>query len=55
MDEGEMEHISKKLEQVIKNLQELRNLRDEIGSKVIAQDAYRRYLESKLGVTQKDE
>lgn len=43
-----MEHINKKLEQVIKNLQELRNLRDEIGSKYIGLDAYRRYLEKQL-------
>ena len=48
MNEDEMEHISKKLEQVIKNLQELRNLRDEAGSKVIALDAYRRHLERQL-------
>ncbi len=50
----EMEHISKKLEQVIKNLQELRNLRDAAGSKVIALDAYRRHLERQLDKLKND-
>lgn len=50
----EMEHISKKLEQVIKNLQELRNLRDELGSKYIGLDAYRRYLEKQLDELKND-
>lgn len=44
----EMKHIRDELEKVVENLQKLRNLRDELGSKVIAADAYRRYLESKL-------
>lgn len=50
----EMEHINKKLEQVIKNLQELRNLRDSAGSKVIALDAYRRHLERQLDKLKND-
>ena len=44
----EMKHIRDELEKVVENLQKLRNLRDEAGSKVIALDAYKRFLESKL-------
>lgn len=49
-----MEHIRKRLEKITEELQKMRNLRDELGSKVIVLDSYKRFLESTLNGNKED-
>ena len=46
--ESTVEDLSSRLTKTTENLKKLRNLRDEIGSKIIAEEAWRRYLEDQI-------
>ena len=46
--ENTVEDLSSRLAKTTENLKKLRNLRDEIGSKIIAEEAWRRYLEDQI-------
>ena len=48
MIEDNIENLSKELKKSEEKLKELRNLRREIGSKCIAEDAWRRYLQERV-------
>ena len=43
-----VEDLSSRLAKTTENLKKLRNLRAEIGSKIIAEEAWRRYLEDQI-------
>ena len=48
MSEDNVERLTEELQKSEEKLKHLRNLRKEIGSKYIAEDAWRRYLEDRL-------
>jgi hypothetical protein len=43
-----VESLTDSLNKSVENLQKLRNLRSEIGSKIIVEESWRRYLESQI-------
>jgi hypothetical protein len=47
--ENTVENLSAQLQKTTENLKKLRNLRDEIGSKIIVEESWRRYLEEQIG------
>jgi len=53
MNEDKMRELKDRLEKITKELEITRNLRDELGSKVILLDSYKRFLELTIrGVSQ---
>lgn len=47
--ENTIESLSDQLEKTRENLEKLRNFRREVESKIIAEEAWRRYLEMQIG------
>ena len=46
--ENTVENLTDRLNKSVENLQKLRNLRSEIGSKILVEEAWSRYLESQI-------